>query len=405
MIIPSIRSESIIYAVRDVTLIAENAAKRGKKLYYLNIGDPNQYDFDTPEHLKSAVIEALKVNHHNGYSHSSGIQVAREAIRREAEERKKIRNIQEIFITTGASEAIEICIAALCNAGDNVLCPTPGYPLYSAVLGKYNIEYRPYYLVEEEEWAPSAEEISKLIDKNTKAIVLINPNNPTGALYSIPTLEKLVEMALRNNIVVLSDEIYDKLLMDNLKHTSIAGLSSELPCVTFGGISKNYLAPGWRIGWGVVSGPHEKTKLYVEAINKFLRARLCANHPMQFAIPAALDGDHSFLKDVIQRLQKRRDLSIQKLSAIPGISVVKPTGAFYSFPKLQIEGEDEDWVKGLIQSTGVVVVHGSGFGEREGTKHFRFVFLPDEETLNLAFELIEQYQRLWLSGKRDFSNE
>lgn len=403
-ITPSKRSANIVYAVRDVTLVAEQVAKQGKKLYYLNIGDPNQYDFDTPEHLKQAVNDALTHHPYNGYSHSSGIAIAREAIRKEAEEKKKISNIQDLFVTTGASEAIEICLAALCNEGDNVLCPTPGYPLYSAILGKYNVEYRPYYLQEEEHWSPSADEIATKIDERTKAIVLINPNNPTGALYSVKTLERIAELALKHNLVVFADEIYDKLLMDGLQHTSIASLSSELSCITFSGLSKSYVAPGWRIGWGIVSGSKEKLSIYIEAINRFLRARLCASHPMQLAIPAALNGSHLFLNEVIEKLQRRRDLSVEKLSSIPGITLVKPAGAFYSFPRLHIDGEDEDWVKGLIRSTGVVVVHGSGFGEKPDTKHFRFVFLPDEKTLEMAFTLIDQYQRLWLQGKRDFNS-
>ncbi len=398
---PATRSRDIHYAVRDVLLVADEVKARGGKLYALNIGDPNQYDFDTPQHLKDAVAKGMSIGSHNGYSPSSGIEPAREAIRREAA-RKGIKPVRDVFITTGASEAIDLALTSLCDPGDNVLCPTPGYPLYSAILSKLNVEYRAYYLNEEEGWSPSADEISKLIDKHTRAIVLINPNNPTGSLYSRKTLERIVEMALVHNIVVFADEIYDKLLLDGLTHTSIASLSEDLPCITFNGLSKGYLSPGWRIGWGIVSGPEAKLKDYVTAINKFLRARLCASHPMQFAIPVALDGDQSFLNGVKEKLQRRRDISVKKLSDIPGISVVKPTGAFYSFPKLDIEGEDEDWVKGLIRSTGVVVVHGSGFGQKPGTKHFRFVFLPTEDVLEQAFTLIGQYQALWQSGKRDF---
>ncbi len=398
---PALRSHEIFYAVRDVLLIADEVKQRGGKLYALNIGDPNQYDFDTPQHLKEAVARGMIANSHNGYSPSSGIESARDAIRREAT-RKGIQPIRDIFVTTGASEAIDLALTALCNPGDNVLCPTPGYPLYSAILAKLGVEYRPYYLVEENDWAPDADEIASLIDERTRAIVLINPNNPTGSLYSRKTLERIVEMALAHDVVVFADEIYDKLLLDGLAHTSIASLSPDLPCITFNGLSKGYVAPGWRIGWGIVSGPEEKLKDYINAINKFLRARLCASHPMQFAIAEALDGDQSFLTEVKQKLQRRRDISVSKLSQIPGISVVKPTGAFYSFPKLDIQESDEDWVKGLIRSTGVVVVHGSGFGQKPGTQHFRFVFLPTEDILEEAFTLIDQYQRLWLSGKRDF---
>ena len=312
---PAARSREIHYAVRDVLLIADEVKARGGKLFALNIGDPNQYDFDTPQHLKDAVSRAMSVGSHNGYSPSSGIESAREAIRREAA-RKGIKSVRDAFVTTGASEAIDIALTSLCDPGDNVLCPTPGYPLYSAILSKLNVEYRPYYLMEEEDWAPNADEIAKLIDSRTRAIVLINPNNPTGSLYARKTLERIVEMALAHNIVVFADEIYDKLLLDGLTHTSIASLSEELPCITFNGISKGYLSPGWRIGWGIVSGPETKLSEFVVAINKFLRARLCASHPMQYAIPDALDGDHSFLKEVKEKLQRRRDISVDRKSVV-----------------------------------------------------------------------------------------
>jgi len=231
---------------------------------------------------------------------------------------------------------------------------------------------------------------SKINDK-TRAIVLINPNNPTGSVCSKETLEAILDLAMKHNLVVFSDEIYDKLIFDGKKHISIASLNHDAPVITFNGLSKTYLVPGFRIGWGVVSGDIKRLSQYIEAINKLLRARLCANHPEQYAIKPALEGNHDHLDDMLVRLKCRRDITYEMLNAIPGITCEKPEGAFYAFPKLEIANTDDDFVQELIKATGVVTVPGSGFGQVPGTKHFRVVFLPPEDVLERSFALINNF--------------
>ncbi len=388
-IVPAHRTEKITYAVRDIVVLAEQVARQGKEMLYLNIGDPNAFDFQTPRHIIEATYQAMLRNM-NGYSPSSGVEEARETIRGAARA-KGITNILDVFITTGASEAIDVCLTALANEGENVLIPSPGYPLYTAILNKLGVEPKEYYLDEDSGWQPDVDDIAKKIDRKTRGIVLINPNNPTGALYRREVLERIVELALAHGLVIFADEIYDKLIFDGLRHTSIAALDPEVPVVTFNGLSKAYLVPGFRIGWGVVSGKAERLRGYVEAINKLLRARLCANHPEQWAIKVALEGDQSHLDDVMRRLTRRRDLTVQMLNAIPGITCVKPEGAFYAFPRLEVRGTDDEFVRALIQETGVVVVPGSGFGQKPGTKHFRVVFLPPEGVLESSYRRIGEF--------------
>jgi alanine-synthesizing transaminase len=380
---PADRTENIKYAVRDIVVLAKEVAKTGKEMLYLNIGDPNQFDFETPPHIVEAIYSALKRNM-NSYSPSSGIPEAVGAIEREAH-RKGIENILDLFVTTGASEAIEICLTALANQGDNVLTPSPGYPLYQAVLAKLQVVENPYYLDESHGWQPDLADIESKMNSRTRAIVLINPNNPTGSVCNVETMRGLIKLAKQHNLVLFCDEIYDKLIIDDKPHTSLASLDKEVSAITFNGISKSYLGPGLRIGWGIVSGERSRMKDYIEAINKILRARLCASHPMQWAIKPALEGDQSHLKVVREKLRRRRDMTTDMLNAIPGISCVRPEGAFYAFPRVEIENDDEHFVKELIKATGVVVVPGNGFGQVPGTRHFRVVFLPPEETLRKAY--------------------
>lgn len=391
---PARRTEHIEYAVRDIVITAQEAAQQGKELLFLNIGDPIQYDFKTPRPMIEATYRAMCENL-TGYSASAGVDEALEAIRRQAR-RQGIEPV-DIFVTTGASEAIDFALTALVNSGENVLVPFPGYPLYTAILAKLEAEARPYYLKEEAGWQPDPEEIESKINGKTRALVLINPNNPTGAVFSKEILLALADIARRHQLVILSDEIYDKLVFDGQKHYSIAALAPDVPVVTFNGLSKCYLAPGFRIGWGIVSGPREILVDYIEAIHKLARARLSASHPKQYAIPVALEGDHQHLIETLEKLRRRRDLTYEMLNQIPGISCVRPEGAFYAFPRIEVPGvSDREFVRELILETGVVVVHGSGFGQKPGTAHFRVVFLPPEEVL------IEAYTRLAAFSERFF---
>jgi alanine-synthesizing transaminase len=385
------RLENVRYAIRDLACVADEVAKKGHKILPLNIGDPINFDFQTPAHLIEAVYKAMK-DGKNGYAPSPGIKEALDAIRGEAK-RKGITTVQDVFVTSGVSETVDICLSALLNPGDNLLTPSPDYPLYSAVLAKLGIELNTYALNEDDGWQPDLIDVHKKIGPRTRGIVLINPNNPTGAVCSRRMLEAIAELARRNNLVIFADEIYDKLVLDDDAQISLASVAPDVPIVTFGGLSKNYLAPGWRIGWGVVSGDAAAVKPYVEGIGRLLRSRLCANHPEQYAIKAALEGPQDHLKEVLPKLRSRRDLTIKWCNSTKRVSCVSPKGAFYAFPRLDIPEGDDVFVKELLVQKHVLVVHGSGFGQKAGTKHFRIVFLPDEQTLTTAYAGIAEFMK------------
>lgn len=385
------RLENVRYAIRDLATIAEEVSLQGHKILPLNIGDPITFDFETPAHLIEAVHRAME-DGHNGYAPSSGIKPALEAIRREAS-RKGITTVRDVFVTTGVSETVDICLTALLNPGEDLLTPCPDYPLYSAVLAKLGIGLNAYYLNEADGWQPDIEDIKRRITSRTRGIVLINPNNPTGAVCSRALLEQIAELARRHNLVIFADEIYDKLILEDDEHIAMAAVAPDVPIVTFGGLSKNYLAPGWRIGWGILSGESSAIKPYQDGVNKLLRARLCANHPEQYAIPAALDGPQDHLVEVKRKLKSRRDLTVQWCNSTPRVSCVPPRGAFYAYPSLDIPDDDASFVTDLVREKFVLVVHGSGFGQRPGTKHFRIVFLPDEPTLSRAYAAIGEFLR------------
>lgn len=390
-IIPAERTRDIKYAVRDVVILANQVAATGRQMLYLNIGDPNVYDFVTPPHIVEATHRAMLANK-NGYGPSSGIPEAIEAIKGEAR-RKGISSICHTFVTSGASEGIELALSALANPGDNVLTPSPGYPLYTAVLAKIGVVNRAYYLDEDDQWQPDINDIRAKINDRTRAIVLINPNNPTGSLCTPGMLQQLVDLCIERNLILISDEIYDKLVFDGRTHVSTASLSSELKCITFNGLSKSYVVPGFRIGWGIISGPADELEDYCEAIRKMERARLCANHPEQYAIKPALQGSQDHIEEMIGRLQRRRDLTVSMLNDIDGVSCVSPGGAFYAFPSVYLSVPDDEFVQHVIRETGVVIVPGSGFGQRPGTGHFRVVFLPPDEILSTAFQRLADIVR------------
>jgi alanine-synthesizing transaminase len=385
------RLDNVRYAIRDLAVLAAQMAKQGHKVLPLNVGDPNYFDFVTPPHVVEAVYKAMRDNK-NGYAPSDGIPEALEAIRGEAA-RKGLTSVRNVFVTYGASEAVEASLTALLNPEDEILTPCPDYPLYSAVLCKLGVTFKPYYLNEYDGWQPDLVDLGSKINSRTRAIVLINPNNPTGSVCSRRMLEQIAELARKHNLVVFADEIYDKLMLDGDEHISIAAVAPDLPVVTFGGLSKNYLAPGWRVGWGIVSGDENALKPYVEGIHRLLRARLSANHPEQYAIKVALEGPQDHLIDVNARLRARRDLTVNSCNAIPRMSCVPPRGAFYAFPRIDIPEGDDVFVKELLLQKHVLVVHGSGFGQKPGSQHFRIVFLPDEPTLTRAYAAIGDFMQ------------
>ena len=400
------RLENVRYAIRDLACVADEVIQQGHKVLPLNVGDPLNFDFQTPPHIIEAAYRAMR-DGKNGYAPSDGVPEALEAIRGEAA-RKGITTVRDVFVTSGVTETVDLCISALVNPGEDILTPKPDYPLYSAVLCKLGIALNTYDLNEEDAWQPEIADIKQKTTPRTRAIVLINPNNPTGSLCSREMLEQIAELARRHNLVVFSDEIYDKLILDARNengsdesptpHIAFAAVAPDVPCITFGGMSKNYLVPGWRIGWGIASGDAAVIKPYLEGIHRLLRARLCANHPEQYAIKPALEGPQDHLIEVRRKLCSRRDLTQKWCESTPRISCVKPRGAFYAFPRIRfpesdIPESDEVFVKELIRQKHVMVVHGSGFGQKPGTRHFRIVFLPDEKTLTKAYAGIAEFIR------------
>lgn len=390
MIVPAKRTERITYAIRDVVVEADKLKAQGKRILHLNIGNPNIFDFSTPKHMVDAVKKALETNR-SGYAHSMGETEARESIVKEAGRKGIKTSASDTIVCSGVSEGIEMCFAALMNQGDNVLTPLPGYPLYRAMVNKFQGEMNEYACDEENGWQPDVEDIRKRINEKTKGIVLINPNNPTGALYGKKVLNEIIDLANEHSLVIFSDEIYDKIIFDGERHISTASLADDVPVVTFNGLSKNYLAPGWRIAWLCFSGNRKGFPEYKEAVAKLARARLSSSLPMQFAVRPALEGPQDHIKETVRKCQERRDLTYKRFNEIEGFHLTKPKGAFYAFPGFDLPVKsDKDFVLGLLREKNVLVVYGTGFGFKS-PDHFRVVMLPDLKTMGEAYDKIEEY--------------
>ena len=405
-ILPAGRTKNVTYAIRDIVVKAQALEKEGKKMLYLNIGDPPVYDFDTPQHIKEYLKQ--KIDDTTGrkvatYADSMGLKEARDAVVKFLKERHSITTTaDDIVLTTGGSEGITLAIAALVNPGENLLLTCPGYPLYQSSLALFSGEPNYYLLDETNDWQIDIKDLEKRVNGKTKGIVIINPNNPTGGVYTKETLEKVLAFAKKHNLVVFADEIYDQLLIDeDRKHYPLAALSTDVPVLAFGGLSKNYVMPGYRVGWIHFHDPNKEIVKDVAEIKQLLRARLSAPHLQQHAIVAALLGDHAFLDEIRKKLKERRDLTVEMLNKIPGMTVVPPAGAFYAFPSVQLPKNvtDKEYVEQLLEAEGVVVVYGSGFGlaeqEKNGIRygHFRVVFLPDMKLLKEAYEKIGAFTK------------
>ncbi len=389
MILPARHLAHVTYAIRNIMAEAAVVAARGVKLVPCNIGDPLRFDFVTPPHLVEAVTKALR-DGHNHYVPSAGLPEAREAVA--ASLRRAVRP-EDVFITGGVSEALDLLLTALLEPGDEVLLPSPGYPLYNAIAARLQAVVKPYFLDEAKGWALDPEALEAQVGPRTKALVLCNPNNPTGAVATRAQLEAVLDVARRHRLVVLSDEIYDRLVLEG-EHVPTATLADDVPLVTLNGLSKAYLVPGWRVGWLAFHTPRllEEVK---GAVQRLADARLCGPGPFQYAVKPALEGPQGHLDEVRARLKARRDLTVRRLAALPGVSVVPPRAAFYAMPSLTRDwpGGDEAFVLELLRQTGVLFVHGGGFGQRPGSRHFRVVFLPQEQVLEEAFDHLERFLR------------
>jgi len=390
---PAARIQNVRYAIRNVVAEALKVEREGREILYCNVGDPLKFDFATPPHLVEAVHKAM-LDGHNGYAPSPGLMQAREAVAKDATARGFPGvSAEDVLITAGASEAIELTLTAMLDPGDALLLPSPGYPLYNAVAAKLQVEVVPYHLDEARGWSVDADEVDRLAGPRTRAVVICNPNNPTGGLTDKAGLLKLLEVARRRRLAVLSDEIYDRLLY-GAPHTPTATLAEDVPVVTFNGLSKAYLACGWRVGWAIFSNRGLTSSLKAAAL-RLADARLCGPAPAQFAVKPALEGPQDHIPQMMGKLRERRDLTVRRLNAIPGVSCVEPGGAFYAMPRLQLPGvtDDERFVIDLLHATGVLFVHGSGFGQAIGTQHFRVVFLPPPAVLERAFDKLEAFVR------------
>ena len=382
------------YAIREVTVPAAEAAKAGKKLLSLNIGDPNKWDFETPEYFK-ATLRAAVDEVDNGYGDSQGNLDLREAIVDREYEKHGVRiTSDDVYVTAGVSECINMLMGTFLEPGDEVLVPGPGYPSYAQYINFYEGSVVPYRMIEEEDWRPDVDMIRKRITDKTKALVVINPNNPTGAEYEEKDLREIGDIAAEYGIPLISDEIYDKIVFDG-EFYSMSKLSSDVPRIILNGFSKVNLMPGWRMGYCYFMDEDGLMDEIRTGFMKQARARICPNVPCQAAARASLQGPQDYIVDMNRKLKERADFTYKRLNEMDLISTRRAKGALYMFPKIDLKGTpwktDKDFVLDLIKEEGVVLVHGSGFCTRFGQDHFRTILLPPMEILDEAYNKMESF--------------
>ena len=400
---PSERTMNIRYAIRDVVVEANKLRRQGHTILHLNIGDPNAYDFDTPEHIKEGTIRAMREGN-GGYSPSEGIPELREAIAaRERGDGREALCADDVVVTAGVTEGLQMLFATM--EGKKVLIPAPAYPPYTTYAHFYGASPVEYPTREENDWQPDIDSIRRTLELDVRhemtALCIINPNNPTGAFYSEKTVRELMALAGEYGIMAISDEIYDRMLYDrDVVKPGIARADGDIPLIILNGVSKVYFAPGWRIGYMAFqdNGPLDGFR---EGIARQTRARLCPNTPCQFGYIEALRGSHDFLKENLRRLRERRDYCLRRIDGIDGLSSRVPEGAFYMFPKIA-DGhvDDKQFVKDVLHQCHTLFVHGSGFSAEHGRGHFRMVFLPDLPTLEAAFDRLEDFMGQWMKEHR-----
>ncbi len=395
-LLKSTKLSNVCYDIRGPVMErAKLMEEEGQRIIKLNIGNLAPFGFEAPEEIQQDVI--LNLPNSSGYSDSKGMFAARKAIMHYCQSKKIMGvGLDDIYIGNGASELIVMAMQGLLNTGDEVLVPAPDYPLWTAAVTLAGGTPRHYLCDEASEWNPDLADMRSKITKNTRAIVVINPNNPTGALYSDDILQEIIRIARENQLVIFADEIYDKMLYDGAKHTSLASLADDVLFVTMNGLSKNYRACGYRAGWMVLSGEKKHAQDYINGLTILASMRLCSNVPGQFAIQTALGGYQS-IDDLVApngRLAKQRDLAYKLLTAIPGVSCVKPKAALYLFPrfdpKLYPIEDDQQFILELLEEEKVLVVQGSGFNWPH-PDHIRVVFLPIADDLTEAIGRIARF--------------
>jgi len=395
MISPSIRTANFHYAIRNLVSAAEVLERAGGSIIYLNIGDPQAYGFRPPAHVVEAVTRALRESF-TGYAHSAGLRVARIAVASYATALGAPTTPEQVLITSGASEAADLVLTALANDGDEVLLPAPGYPIYPAILNKLGAIARYYTLNSSDAWQPAIEEINSLVTSRTRAIVLINPNNPTGSIIPDEMTKQILELAARHKLLVIADEVYRELCFAK-PPTSASVLAQQLavPLITLESLSKTHLVPGWRVGWMRYTHEEQMREL-TGAIGRLASGRLCSPTPAQYAVAPALDGSREFQRNFLNDLKSRRDFCVERVRKNESLSCEIPEAAFYLMIKAEKLGDrtDERFVLDLLKETGVLVVHGSGFGVNPHLGYFRMVYLADKATLGEVFSRIDQFMAI-----------
>jgi alanine-synthesizing transaminase len=389
------RVDRFTYAIRNIVAEARKVEAAGTPVRYLNIGDPNQFGFITPPHLIEAVARAMR-DGHNGYTASAGILEAREAVAADFATRGVDVDPDRVLITSGTSEGLELALTAIVDDGEAVLVPSPTYPLYTAVLAKIGAEPQYYRTDDTNQWLPDLADLRSKITPRTRVLVVIDPNNPTGAIYPDELRRELIAIAEEHGLVILADEVYGDLAYDG-PVAPMATLDPDAPIISYSSLSKAYLAPGWRAGWMAV-GRTPRLDGALAAIKKLADGRLCSPGPMQYGVVAALTGDRSHQETFREQLRQRAALTTTRLNAIEGISCIAPRGAFYAMPKVALPPgrTDADYVLALLRRTGILCVYGSGFGTAPEEGFFRVVFLASSDELSAIYDDIATFTRDYL---------
>ena len=377
------------YAIRDIVLAARKVEQTGMKVDYLNIGDPVQFGFQPPDNVKQALIDSIK-NGENYYSTSEGLLELREEIAKKENAKGLSITADDVLITNGVSEGLDMVISSIVEEGDEVLLPGPYYPPYASYVrlhGGLPVEFS----VDLNNSTPDFDDIKSKITSKTVAICLISPNNPTGVVFNENALKELVDIANEHNLYIICDEIYDQIIFDD-KFVGIGKVAGDSPVIILNGFSKVHLMSGWRIGY-IAFNRSPQLEALREHLPKLARVRIATSLPVQHAALESLRGPQNYINDFVSEMKKHRDLVVKRLNEMPGLSCSNPKGAFYAFPKIENNrfGSDKEFVTKLLESKGVLTVHGSGFGEQYGSGHFRLVYLPSIEILNSAMNKIEEF--------------
>ena len=377
------------YAIRDIVLAARKVEQTGMKVDYLNIGDPVQFGFQPPDNVKQALINSINKGE-NYYSTSEGLLELREEIAKKENAKGLSITADDILITNGVSEGLDMVISSIVEEGDEVLLPGPYYPPYASYVrlhGGVPVEFS----VDLNNSTPDIDDIKSKITSKTVAICLISPNNPTGVVFNENALKELVDIANENNLYIICDEIYDQIIFDD-KFVGIGKVAGDSPVIILNGFSKVHLMSGWRIGY-IAFNRSPQLESIREHLPKLARVRIATSLPVQHAALESLRGSQNYIRDFVSEMKKHRDLVVKRLNEMPGLSCPNPKGAFYAFPKIEDNrfGNDKEFVTKLLESKGVLTVHGSGFGEKYGTGHFRLVYLPSIEILDSAMNKIEEF--------------